>query len=190
MRRRRFIQGLGAGAAGASGVFPSLGHASPSTRALTLRELVAGSDGVVQALIGESESRWVSVFGARRLVTFWKTEQVAGLTGTWRSLELATLGGVSGDVAQWVPHEAELSIGQRYLLFVTRGPLERYWVSGMLQGAYPLVNQRVGRERAAWTVSVSPGQRPFVGVLGSAVAELRGLSLGEARTKITALWAS
>lgn len=165
-------------------------HASSSTRALTLRELVAGSDGVVQALISESESRWASVFGARRLVTFWKSEHVEGLTGTWPSLELATLGGVSGDVAQWVPHEAELSIGQRYLLFVTRGPLERHWISGMVQGAYPLVRNRGVRNRAAWSVSVSPGQRPFVGVLGSAVAELRGLSLGEARNKITELWTS
>jgi hypothetical protein len=167
---------------------------------LTLRELVTGSDGAVQALISNSESRWVEVFGARRLVTFWKTEQVVGLTGAWPSLKLATLGGVSGDVAQWVPHEAQLSVGQRYLLFVSRGPLERCWVSGMVQGAYPLARKRVTKKRpaadgaasesTAWTVSVSPEQRPFVGVLGSAVADLHGLSLGEARTKITALWTS
>lgn len=178
VRRRGVISGLMACAASAARPARAELHTHP----LTLRQLVDASDAIVEVVPKFSESIWVDVFGSRRIVTFWELESATPIVGhAAASHEVVTLGGTVGDVQQWVPHEAELRSGKSHLAFLRSGPLERFWVTGMLQGAFELQPRGPGV-----FVGISPAQRAFLGQRGAAVAQLDGAELGAARRAIRA----
>jgi hypothetical protein len=160
--------------------------AAQTVTPLTLRQLVDASHGVVHAVVSREQSRWVEVFGGRRIVTWWRLEVTDLIARTWDpEARVATLGGDVGEVQQWVPHEAELRSGDNYLLFLRSGVLGAHWVTGMAQGAFP-----VRRENATWTVRNSRGQEEFVRRAGSACAALEGRALYQVRRAITSLSSS
>jgi len=181
VRRRDLITGLVACAGGV--VRPAWG--APHTQPLSLRQLVDASELVADAVAEPLDSTWAHVFGARRVVTFWRLSVGAVIAGQpAASAAVVTLGGTVGDVQQWVPHEAELIAGQRHVVFLRRGPLSRYWVTGMLQGAYELTSQGT-----SWRVRISPTQRD-IATPGSAITRLAGLEVAGASRLIVGEWES
>lgn len=176
VHRRRFIQGVSAATAG----LPSITRGETPVRALTLRELLLASDVVLDGLVVGNSAEWVEVFGARRIVTAWHLELREQFAGERAASEVATLGGVVGDLQQWVPHEAQLRLGARYLLFLRGGALGRAWVTGMAQGAFPL--QLNGG--AEWRVGISVAQAELASHHSSAVAVLNGRALDDVRRLI------
>lgn len=159
--------------------------AAPHTQPLSLGQLANASELVVDATPEPLESAWADVFGARRVVTVWRLRSGSVIAGrAAASAEVVTLGGTVGEVQQWVPHEAQLRGGGRHLVFLRRGPLSRYWVTGMLQGAYEL-----GQQGAQWRVRLSSAQRE-IATPGSAIARLAGLEVGVASRLIVGEWES
>lgn len=179
MQRRHFLNGLALGVALSPGRLAS----AETVVALTLRQLRDASQSVVHAAVSLHQSRWVEVFGERRIVTCWQLEVIDRIAGTCEpGTRVATLGGSVGDIQQWVPHEAQLQSGKHYLLFLRHGVLGAYWVTGMMQGAFP-----VHDVNATWMVALSRGQTEFARRVGSASAALEGRTLHHARRVITAL---
>lgn len=156
--------------------------AAPTTRALSLRQLVDASPSIVAAVPRLVGAEWADVFGARRIVSVWQLSVTEVLEGELPGESgLVTLGGSVGQVQQWVAHEAALSPGQPQLLFVRPGPLGRHWVSGMGQGAYLFSPVADGSR-----VRVSPDQAEFLEQPGSAAAALEGLDLAGVSRAIVA----
>lgn len=154
--------------------------ATPRARALTLRQLVDGAGLVVQAVTTPRESAWVDVFGARRIVTFWRLEQTGAIEGRAAGdQEVVTLGGTVSNQQQWVPEEAALRARRPHLLFLRQGPFERWWVTGLLQGAFELAT-----EGGELRVGLSPEQAQFLDTAGSAIARLSGLTVDAAAAAI------
>lgn len=179
VHRRRFIQGVSAATWGSSRV----ARGETSVRALTLRELLDASDAVLDGVVVGNRANWVEVFGARRVVTTWNLELKEQFFGALVAAEVATLGGLVGDLQQWVPHEAQLEIGARYLLFLRPGALGLVWVTGMAQGAFPL---EVTTEDA-WRVKISAEQAELASRSSSAVTALKGRSNDAVRRLIRQL---
>lgn len=179
VHRRRFFQGV---SAATWGTF-SVARGETSVRALTPRELLAASDAVLDVVTVGNRANWTEVFGARRVVTLWHLELKEQFFGAFVAADVATLGGVVGDVQQWVPHEAQLELGARYLLFLRRGALGHVWVTGMAQGAFPLEVER----EDAWRVQISAEQAELASRSSSAVTVLKGRSNEAVRRLISQL---
>lgn len=179
VKRRDVISGLLAlGSAG-----PRIASAAPPVHPLTMRQLVDASDLVVDVVPTTSTSRWVQVYGARRIVTFWRLEVMNAIVGQPSSeLGVATLGGTVGHVQQWVPHEAGLRARNRYLVFTRAGVLDTSWITGMRQGAFALTV-----ESGELRVTVTEAQRDFLEMDGSAVGHLAGLTLEAAARAVRAV---
>lgn len=179
VKRRDVISGLVA--LGSTG--PRVVSAAPTVHALTVRQLVDASDLIADVVPTASTSRWVQVYGAQRIVTFWRLEVMNALVGQPSSeLGVATLGGTVGHVQQWVPHEAALRPRARYLVFTRAGALETSWITGMRQGAFALAV-----EGGELRVTVGDAQRDFLEVRGSAVGHLAGLTFEVAARVIRAV---
>lgn len=134
MRRRDWLRVVGCGLS-----FSVAARGAPGIRPLSVPELLTASVGVCAGIPQLVGSRWVDVFGKRRVVTQWQVDVERVLAGNVApQLELSTLGGAVDDVQQWVPHEAKLVAEQPHVLFVMPGALGTLWVTGMLQGAYAL----------------------------------------------------
>jgi len=107
--------------------------------ALSLDELVSSSSYVVIAKAAEKQSVWEDLPGGRRIVTYTRLDverTVAGEPGT--SVWVRTLGGVVGEVGQWVSGEASIAPGSRSLFFLYKaGP--SVVVTGMAQGHFPVI---------------------------------------------------
>ncbi len=181
MKRRQFLNGLALGAAWSVPL-----AAAETVTALTLRQLVDASHVVVHAVASQERSRWVEVFGGKRIVTWWRLEVTDPIARTWDpKARVATLGGDVGEIQQWVPHEAQLRSGDHYLLFLRSGVLGAHWVTGMAQGAFP-----VRRENATWTVRNSRAQDEFVRRVESACAALEGRAMYQVQRAIVSLSSS
>jgi len=116
---------------------------------VSLDELLASSSFVVVAKAGERKSVWEEMPSGRRIVTYTRLDierTVVGESAT--SVWVRTLGGVVGDVGQWVSGEAVIPEGSRSLLFLHKaGPT--IVVTAMAQGHYPVLATESGTPRLA-----------------------------------------
>jgi hypothetical protein len=106
-------------------------------------------------------------------------ELLAGADPRQEELLVRTLGGRVGDLGELVHGEAMIELGARGVLFVmpTGGALA---VTAMAQGHYPLLRDAAGIER----LRRSPEAAELTGEDGSAVKQLSGLLVTEARTLV------
>ncbi|MDI3283052.1 hypothetical protein [Polyangium sp. 15x6] len=111
---------------------------------VSLDELVTSSSYVVVAKAAERQSMWEDSPSGRRIVTYTRLDvesSVVGEPGT--QVWVRTLGGVVGDVGQWVSGEAVLKPGERSLLFLHKTPAAVV-VTAMAQGHYPVITTEGG----------------------------------------------
>lgn len=148
---------LGSAASALAGAILLPRPASATTLlALSLAELQDRSGKIALATPEQSTSVWEHVGSQRRIVTYtraivhevWLTQSGddEDPEGEGQALELVTLGGRVGDVAQHVYGSAQLTPKETSLIFAghSRGGLRA--VVGMAQGHYPLV-ERTGALR-------------------------------------------
>ncbi|HWP09697.1 MAG TPA: hypothetical protein VNN72_28340 [Polyangiaceae bacterium] len=169
MERRGFLSLLGTSALGLLASAPA---GASTARALTLAELVGKSTSVVVATAVAKRSSWTTIGGARRIVTDTRLkveELVSGADPSTTELVVRTLGGVVGEIGQIVEGEAELTIGEQSMTFVTQIDPAFYGVTAMGQGHYPITADTRGR------ILRQNRQLPaLVGNKATAVATLRG----------------
>jgi hypothetical protein len=151
-------------------------------RAIRLAELVRASQHVVVGVADSSFSRWETIAGSRRIVTYTRVrveETVAGVP-SGAELLVRTLGGHVGKIGQVVHGEAVLKPGERSLLFVRPEVDGRLAVAGMAQGHYPVLADRDGTLK----VSASPALAKLLRPEGSAVVRLSGQTLSSCQRLI------
>lgn len=138
LSRRRLLHGL-SGAAAACILCPDA--LASSARALTLRELLLRSRHTLVGTPRAVESRWEYYAGARRIVTYTTlqvSQSIDGRPAPASELQLRTLGGSVGDIAQVVHGEAQPKLDRPGLLFLDSDEGGVFRVTGMAQGHYPL----------------------------------------------------
>lgn len=175
LSRRQVLQGIGGVCAGTlcglSGVaVPRTAWAS-TARAISLPQLVGLSQ---HALVGTptgATSRWETVGGSRRIVTYVTVEvshPIDGRPPGDTALMVRTLGGTVGDIGQLVHGEARLELGAPSVVFLTTDVDGVLGVTAMAQGHYPLGfdSDKIARLRA------SPDMPSLVDVKDSAVQRL------------------
>jgi hypothetical protein len=153
-------------------------------KALTLGELVKKSTTTLVVTALAKRSSWVELGGSRRIVTDTRVrvdELVTGVDPSAGEVLLRTLGGRVGNIGQIVEGEAELTIGETSLTFLTGFEPGLYGVTAMAQGHYPVVSDARGRILA--TNRVLPA---LVKRSGSAVERLAGRTLNDALTLVRA----
>lgn len=146
-------------------------------RALTLGELVGKSSSVLLVTAVAKRSSWQTIAGSKRIVTDTRLrvdELVSGADPSATEIVVRTLGGGIGSIGQIVEGEAELTLGEQSLTFVTQSEPAFYWVTAMGQGHYPV------RADSRGPVLRQNRQLPaLVGKKPSAVATLRDRPLRE-----------
>lgn len=161
---------------------PSDAHASLA-RALRLGELVHYSQAIVVGTPMSASSRWESVGGTRRIVTYTRVRVDQSIDGSaGNELVIRTLGGQVGQIGQVVEGEALLIVGKPALLFVYRGVSGTLSVTAMAQGHFPLRPDAQGTLR----LHASPRLPRLIGLQGSAVQRLVGLDVNSAERAIAA----
>ena len=183
MERRGLLTLIGAGA------FALLegGPANASTaRALTLGQLVKKSQSVLVITGVAKRSSWQTIAGARRIVTDVRVrvdDLVSGADPSSTELVVRTLGGQVGGTGQIVEGEAELTLGEASLTFLSQSHPDFYGVTAMGQGHYPITAAARGR------ILRTNRQLPaLVGGTGgpTAVETLRNRLLDEAKSLVRA----
>jgi hypothetical protein len=155
-------------------------------RAVALSELCRGSERAVVARAVDAQSRWESVAGRRRIVTYTRLvvdETVAGPSDS--ELIVRTLGGQVGDVGQVVFGEALLLIDEPALLFLTVAPDGVSIVTEMAQGHYPIRAAADGQKRLV----PSPRAPELSNVQRSAASKLVGKTPSDAVALTRKAWA-
>jgi hypothetical protein len=137
--------------------------AGATVRALTLADLVAGSDAIVRGVVEKERTVRDQRLGIVRLLDVRVDEQLAG-PPTAR-VEVMLLGGALEDAATFVPGEADLDVGDEALLFLEADgrDRERFRVTGMAQGAFRVI-RAPGVDTAFATRTV--GNLRLIGAVG------------------------
>ncbi|MGC4088719.1 MAG: hypothetical protein QM756_12635 [Polyangiaceae bacterium] len=139
MNRQSFLAAIAATTAGLTGEREA---AATLLRGLSLEQLSKGSDHIVVGTALDASSHWEVLGGRRRIVTDIRVrvdDVVAQAAPSDIELQVRTLGGTIGDVAALVHGEAQLSLNEPCLLFLSNhdgGGVRR--VFGMAQGHYPM----------------------------------------------------
>jgi hypothetical protein len=159
----------------------SVAEASVS-RLLTLDELVASSTYVVVGTAGERRSVWEELPSGRRIVTYTRVAiERAAVGSPGQEIWVRTLGGTVDKIGQAVPGEAQLTTGQRAMLFLAHvnGVVV---VTAMAQGHYPVITDEKGVVRLAPspdTGMLVPRPGPSIGarerLVGSALEDALSL---------------
>jgi hypothetical protein len=157
-------------------------------RLVSLAELTRRANAILAVRPASLTAAWESVFGARRIVTTFQAEVIDSLLGEppSRAVAIRELGGRVGEWVQRVSHAATLTLGQPSLVFLLQAPESAspsYWVLGMNQGSYPLL-ERTGQ---GLKVSTYAEQTPWLSHPESAAASLAGLELERVRAEIARL---
>ncbi|HEX3597259.1 MAG TPA: hypothetical protein VHU80_19255 [Polyangiaceae bacterium] len=116
---------------------------------VTLTELVSESQHAVVATPGAATSRWETIGGRERIVTYTPLHIEYTLDGTSPASEVMvrTLGGRVGDIGQLVPGEAALRQGASSALFLEPVATAVFGVTAMAQGHYPILADEKGARR-------------------------------------------
>jgi hypothetical protein len=153
-------------------------------KALSLGDLVKKSTSTLVVTAVAQHSSWVEIAGSRRIVTDTRArveELVAGLDPSASEVLLRTLGGRVGTVGQIVEGEAEFTLKETSLTFLTQFEPSLYAVTAMAQGNYPVVERSGVRTLATNRVLPSLLKRA-----GSAVELLAGRKLTDALALVRA----
>lgn len=173
--RRGLLVGMGSGLAGAM-----LGRPAWATtvRSVSLQALARGSRGIAVVTPLTSESHYEDLGRRRRIVTDTRVrieEDIAKADGLDTEILVRTLGGAVGDVGERVHGQVQWALTKPCVAFLLQGPDGVFYVNGMSQGHYPLL------ERAGRVLTTSPDLPEIVGFDSSAVKVLAGSELGRAR---------
>lgn len=179
--RRQALSALGVGCAAAA--LPRFASATLA-RAITLPELVGLSQFALVGSGTDAHSRWETVGGARRIVTYVRvevTQPIDGRPPPDTTLLVRTLGGRVGDIGQLVHGEARFELGAPAVVFVGADEDGVLGITAMAQGHYPLRAEdgEVLRLRA------SPNVPSLLRVEGSAVQRLARRTVIEAETMVS-----
>jgi hypothetical protein len=158
------------------------GAQATTAHAVSLPELVRRSTRIARATALDSFARTEDIGGARHIVTYSRLridDSIQGASADSETL-VRTLGGRVGDVGEIVHGEAELSLNETSLVFLMADPNGVELVTAMAQGHYPVAVDRVGVPR----LQLSRNMPHLLGAANSAVAQLAGKSLPEARALI------
>jgi hypothetical protein len=118
--------------------------------AVTLKELVAQSRHAIVGTPGDVTSRWETLGGRERIVTYTHVHVEDVLDGTQPAssdLVVRTLGGRVDDIGQVVPGEAPLRRNVTAALFLEPVATDVFAVSAMSQGHYPILADAKGARR-------------------------------------------
>ena len=149
-------------------------------RGLPLRSMIAQSEHVVLLTGLDVRCLSIEIGGRPALVTETRLRvEDAFAQRVPKSAELfvRTLGGVLDGAGELVHGQAEFSRAAQCLTFLTRGPDDSLWVTGMAQGHYPLH----AAKDAEPSLSASPHLPTLHDFQHSAVRALVGQNLRNAR---------
>ncbi len=149
-------------------------------RGLPLRTMIAQSEHVVLLTGIEARCLSIEIGGRPSLVTETRLrveDAFAQRVPESDELLVRTLGGVLDGVGELVHGQAEFSRAVQCLTFLTRGPDDSLWVTGMAQGHYPI---RTAQD-AEPLLSASPHLPTLRDFQHSAVRALVGQNLRNAR---------
>ena len=147
-------------------------------RALSLSQLVNSSSDVVVGTTLTSESKWESLGGQKRIVTYSDLrvdDSVVGKAKTGEKLRILTLGGRVGDIGQAVLGAAKLRKGEQALMFLSKSDTTRR-VVGMSQGQFLVRRGEDGKRR----VELGAQRAHLLGASSSAAHLLQGIELSRA----------
>lgn len=158
------------------------GAQATTARAVSLPELVRRSTRVARATTLESFARTEDIGGARHIVTYSRMridDAIQGRSGDTETL-VRTLGGRVGELGEIVHGEAELTLNETSLVFLTADSDGVELVTAMAQGHYPVGIDPAGVPR----LRLNRNMPHLLGGASSAVAQLTGKSFSEARAMI------
>lgn len=181
--RRSYLLG-GASLAAALLLCPREAHAT-LVRGLTLAQLVAKSELVLQLTPLDAFSHYVDIGDRRSLVTdtLARVDDVlAKAHPPGSELTIRTLGGRLGNTGEIVHGQAELALQATCAAFLKRGQDGAHWVMGMAQGHYPL-----RADGPQLRLSASPNLPTIRDWSTSAVRRLTGQTLPDARRLVADL---
>lgn len=118
--------------------------AASLARAVSLDGLVRSSQHIVFATPVEASSKWETIAGRRRIVTYSRllvTETLGGAAPGASEVLVRTLGGQVGEIGQVVHGEAELALNRACVLFLGHVSNQPLFIQGMSQGEYPTHEQ-------------------------------------------------
>jgi hypothetical protein len=153
-------------------------------RSVSLSVLAKGSRGIAIVTPLTAESHYEDLGRRRRIVTDTRIrieEGIAKAEGLDRELLVRTLGGSVGREGERVHGQVQWALGKPCVAFLLQGPEGVFYVNGMSQGHYPLI------ERAGRVLTASPDLPRILDADSSAVKLLAGSELGHARNLIRAV---
>jgi hypothetical protein len=183
LSRRRVLGAIGVGCAALAS--PRLAFATMA-RAITLPELVGLSQYALVGTATDASSRWETVEGSRRIVTYTRvevTQPIDGRPPPDTTLLLRTLGGRVGDIGQLVHGEARFELGAPSVVFIAPDEDGVFGITAMAQGHYPLGTD----PDAAVRLRVSPNIPALTRVEGSAVQRLVHRTVVEAEGLVSGI---
>lgn len=150
-------------------------------RALTLNELVNQSQHAVVGTPGDASSRWETIGGRERIVTYTQVRieyPLDGAAPATSEVVVRTLGGRVGDIGQVVPGEAPLRRLGTAALFLEPIASDVFVVTAMSQGHYPILADAKGARRLrahSLTLKQMTSDAAVVRLDGRTVVEVEGL---------------
>jgi hypothetical protein len=161
------------------------GYARPAgatlVRPVTLTELVQMSRHRIVGTPLTASSRWETLGGSARIVTYTEVRVDYPLDGgapAASSLVVRTLGGAVGDIGQVVPGEAPLRKGATAALFLENVKADVFAVTAMAQGHYTLYADEQGTNRVranAFTLRGAPSEAAVIRLDGRKVVDVESL---------------
>lgn len=112
-----------------------------SARPVSLRELLQRSRHALLATPTDTQTRWETAYGSRRIVTYTRVlvaQALDGRSANEREIMIRTLGGQVGHIGQVVHGEARLEMDKSSALFIDLDDEQVWRVTAMAQGHYPL----------------------------------------------------
>lgn len=153
-----------------------------TARAVSLSELVRRSTRIARATALDSFARTEDIGGMRHIVTYSRVridDSIHGSTADSETL-VRTLGGRVKDLGEIVHGEAELTLNETSLVFLSADSSGVESVTAMAQGYYPLANDQAGVPR----LQISRNMPHLLGGSAAAAAQLSGKSFADARALI------
>jgi hypothetical protein len=180
LSRRGLLLGVGSGALSTAFSMPA---SATVVRSVSLAVLAKGSRGIAIVTPLTAESHYEDLGRRRRIVTDTRVrieESIAKAEGLDAEVLVRTLGGSVGNEGERVHGQVQWALGKPCVAFLLQGPDGVFYVNGMSQGHYPLL------ERAKRVLTTSPDLPQILDVESSAVKLLAGAELGQARQLIRA----
>ncbi len=177
--RRGLLVGIGSGVTGS---LLSGSARATMMRSVSLTALVKSSRGIAVVTPLAGESHYEELGRRRRIVTDTRVriEETLAKDGMDHEILVRTLGGAIGREGERVHGQVQWALGKPCVAFLLQGPDGVFYVNGMSQGHYPLI------EKVERMLTTSPDLPEIVDRDSSVVKVLAGTALGRARGLIRA----